>query len=114
MKRLLLIAALLSAHRTQAADISLLSEPGSDRPQIIRITGQIVDWDDASSGALAGYQRKPAIVFLDSRGGSAMIAVQIGLLIQKYGFSTAVADGAICSSGCALIWVAGKERFMGP
>ena len=37
------------------------------------------------------------------------------LLIQKHRFSisTAVADYALCASGCSLTWLAGKDRFTG-
>jgi len=76
--------------------------------------GEIREWDEiASFGSLAVLQKKPAIVFLDSLGGKLMVALKIGLLIHKYGFSTAVADMTNCFSVCALIWIAGKERYIG-
>ena len=34
--------------------------------------------------------------------------------LQSVGFSTVVSDQAVCTSACALIWLAGKERFMAP
>src|SRR5499427_10628190 len=50
---------------------------------------------------------------LDSTGGRVWTALQIGMAIRRYGFSTAVADNTQCSSACALAWMSGKERFMG-
>src|SRR5262249_53192543 len=41
-------------------------------------------------------------------------ALSIGRIIQRHGFSTAVGDNAVCTSACALVWLAGKERFMAP
>ena len=40
-------------------------------------------------------------------------AIQIGIVIRRFGFSTAVADNGLCSSACALAWLSGKEKFMG-
>ena len=48
------------------------------------------------------------------QGGMTWTALQIGKIIQQHGFSTAVVDEAVCASSCALIWLAGKERFMAP
>jgi len=65
--------------------------------------------------ALAGFQKKPAVVFLDSPGGECDDQHPDRLLIQKHRFSisTAVADYALCASGCSLTWLAGKDRFTG-
>jgi hypothetical protein len=41
-------------------------------------------------------------------------AIEIGHAIRQHGFSTMVADNATCTSACGLIWLAGKERFIGP
>ena len=44
--------------------------------------------------------------FLESR-------ISLGLTIRKKGLETAVADGAICTSACALAWLGGSPRRMG-
>jgi len=87
MKRLLLIvAALFLARQAQAADLSVVDYESDDHPAHILIKGPIGDKPNKLEvnqfEALAGIQKKPAIVFLDSLGGRAMIAIQIGLLIQ--------------------------------
>src|SRR5262249_47827529 len=115
MKRLLMIAAaLILAHQAQAADLSVAVDETEDHPAAILIKGQIGDRQEIDLfSALIGYQKKAAVVFLDSLGGKVMTAIHIGLLIRKHGFSTAVADDTQCSSACAFIWMAGKQRFMG-
>lgn len=118
MKRLLgvAIALLLGRQPAQATDISIAVEENSDHPAIIRVRGQLMPADHLKDvtafSALAGYQ-KSAIVFLDSPGGATRTAVEIGLIINRRGFSTAVADHTLCTSSCALVWLGGKERFMG-
>jgi len=115
MKRLqTVVFACLLAHTAQAANI--LASETADHPAIISIKGFLKTEDHAKDLALfaayAGYQ-KNAIVFLDSPGGSVQTAIQIGLVIYNHGFSTAVADSVLCASGCGLIWLGGKEKFMG-
>jgi hypothetical protein len=116
MKRLVVTAdALFLAHQAQAAEISIIADETDDHDPIILIKGQIGEpqREVATFGALAGYNKKPAIVFLDSTGGKLVTAIQIGLIIHKHGLTTAVADNALCASACALVWLAGKERCMG-
>lgn len=53
-----------------------------------------------------------AVVSLDSPGGGAMVGIMMGRIILQRGYDTKVVGG--CESACALIWVAGARRFMGP
>jgi len=39
-------------------------------------------------------------------------ALLIGARIRERGLSTTVPDGAICTSACGLIWLAGTSRFV--
>ena len=108
---------LLAQHMAQAADISIVAEEAPDHPPVILIKGQFkneeIQKDISTFSALSGYYRKPSIVCLDSPGGQIWTAIQIGLIIKRLGFSTAVADSTLCSSASALIWISGKEKFMG-
>jgi len=52
-------------------------------------------------------------VSLDSPGGSLDDAMAIARLVREKGFSTAVADGAICASSCPLVLAGGAERHVG-
>ena len=119
MRRLLVAAvALLLAHpATQAADISVLVEGTPDRPAIIFIQGAFqVDGflnDTNTFSIISARQKHDAMIFLDSPGGKIATAIWIGQRIREHGFKTAVGDGALCSSACALIWMAGAERYLG-
>jgi hypothetical protein len=107
------VFACLLAQTAQAADISMIADETDDHPAVLLIKGQIGDNKDiASFKAVAGHH-KPAMVFLDSQGGLAMTAIEIGLIIHGRGFSTIVADSATCASACGLIWIAGEDRYMG-
>ncbi len=52
-------------------------------------------------------------VALNSPGGSLNDAIEIGDLLRERGFSTSVADGALCASSCPLILAAGVDRGAG-
>ena len=119
MKRLLIaaIALFLSHQATHAVTITVAADETPANPALILIKGQFMSGEDkkdtAAFSSIAAIQKKPAIVFLDSTGGIVWTALQIGMAIRRYGFSTAVADNTQCSSACALAWMSGKERFMG-
>lgn len=50
----------------------------------------------------------------DSDGGSLVAGIQIGETIRLKNFSTLVPNGKRCASSCALAWLGGTRRFMGP
>lgn len=52
-----------------------------------------------------------AVVLLNSPGGQVLEALAIGRAIRSKGFATAVPDQTLCVSACALIWLAGTQRF---
>jgi hypothetical protein len=54
---------------------------------------------------------KNAFIDLDSNGGSVSAAMQIGRLIRKFDGTTSVRENGKCYSSCALIFIAGVERF---
>jgi len=55
-----------------------------------------------------------AVVRFQSRGGSLVTGIQIGEMIRLKDFQTVVPAGARCASACALAWLGGIHRFMGP
>jgi len=121
MKRLLMILiALFIAHRAQAADISLVLAETSEHPAVILIQGLFemhgysYDANNFSkiTASLNSHQ-KNVVVFLDSPGGNTVTAMWIGERVRDQRLATAVADDAKCASACALIWIAGNERYMG-
>jgi len=81
--------------------------------EAIVITGDILDGDDTRFGELS--RRYPrAVVYLESAGGSLQPAIEIGKLLHARHHATAVLDGSTCTSACALIWIAGTPRYLGP
>lgn len=81
--------------------------------EAIFITGDIRDGDDAQFGELS--RRFPrAVVYLESAGGALMPAIEIGKRVHAQRHATAVLDGSVCTSACALIWIAGSPRYLGP
>jgi len=81
--------------------------------EAIVISGDILDGDDARFGELS--QRYPhAVVYLESAGGALLPAIEIGKLVHAHHHPTAVLDGSTCTSACALIWIAGAPRYLGP
>jgi len=54
---------------------------------------------------------KPRAIILNSHGGDISGAVQLAKYIHDNSMNTWVPQNAVCASGCALIFLAGKERL---
>lgn len=78
---------------------------------IIWVSGEIKNGDDAKFRRLS-IEHKDAIVVLDSDGGQLMPALEIGKIIRLAGYTTMVGNDFVCTSSCALIWLAGSPRFL--
>jgi hypothetical protein len=118
MKHLLTVAFIcLLVHHAQAADISLILPETAEHPAIILIQGSLQPGgylsDTNTFAMVAEKQKSGAIVFLNGPGGTITTATYIGARIRERQFKTAVADNTSCASACALIWIAGAERYMG-
>ncbi|MDO1585637.1 hypothetical protein [Rhizobium oryzicola] len=100
---------LLLAAPATAAEIS--REPVQDGVDILRVNGTFNDGDDAIFRKLAASVNK-AVVVLDSGGGNLLAGLEIGRAIRLSGFATAVSEGSLCASACALTWLAGTPRLM--
>jgi hypothetical protein len=113
--RAVLLLALMATSIAQAAEIKVLSDGGTERspvPAIILVKGLLKNGDDVKFRQTVGLTTS-AIVYLESPGGVIGPAMNIGLAIKGKGFETAVADGATCTSACALAWLGGNPRRMG-
>ncbi len=84
----------------------------SDEVAIITLTGPLQASDGQQFLSTAVNIRK-AIVLFASPGGSLDAGLQIGKTIRMRGFVTAVPDGVMCASACALAWLGGSLRYMG-
>ena len=78
---------------------------------VITVTGEIQPGDDAKFRQLS-VAYSDAVVALDSPGGSLVPALEIGKVIKINEHRTVVTDGSVCTSACALIWVAGSTKYL--
>lgn len=70
--------------------------------------GDMAKFAQEAEKALAS--KRSIIVGLNSPGGITLEAVLIGSMIRHLGAVTLVPKGSICTSACALIWIAGIEH----
>ena len=107
-----LVCALFSMGYAHAATISIQSL-GPNTPVLVAVEGTLDPNDgeqfDAKVGPLSN-----AVVGFQSDGGDLVAGIQIGETIRLKGFVTVVPDGLRCASACALAWLGGTRRLMGP
>lgn len=103
-----LAASVAFAATASAAEIA--AEP-FDGGTLITIKGEIRSGDEQRFRELA-LEHDSAVVAMDSDGGSLLSAIEIGKIIRLRGFTTLVPADSVCTSACALIWVAGDERLL--
>jgi hypothetical protein len=103
---------LLATARALAATITLAPQT-PDRPNVITVEGPLLSVD-ADQFAARVASLPSAFVAFSSDGGSLVAGLRVGEAIRRRGFSTFVPDGQRCASACALAWLAGIERFIGP
>jgi hypothetical protein len=83
----------------------------SEKDSTVFIIGAIETGDDIKFEQLTRNLTKATVV-LQSPGGLVSPALSIGAQIYSKKFSTAVSSEQLCGSACALIWLAGNQRFM--
>jgi hypothetical protein len=119
MVRLLMSAALfwwllvagLQTSNAHAADFKAEKLEGGT--VVIWVSGEIENGDEIAFRRLS-VEHEEAIVILDSAGGKLMPAIEIGKIIRLAGYATMVGDDFVCTSSCALIWLAGDPRYLEP
>jgi hypothetical protein len=112
VRSLALACAALWAGSAYAASISVESA-GSDKRALIVVQGSF-ETKDGEQFFTKTSSLTDAIVRLQSNGGSLVAGIQIGETIRLKGFQTVVPAGARCASACAMAWLAGTQRYMGP
>jgi hypothetical protein len=80
----------------------------------IEIKGDIELGDFDKFSAKLGATPDAKIVSLNSRGGRARDAYQIGILLRIWEMGTIVPAGQTCGSSCVVIWAAGIWRELAP
>jgi hypothetical protein len=104
-----LLIATTAAHAAAIDVVSL----GPNDPALVKVSGSL------ESGDKDLFLRKilslsSAVVAFDSDGGNLLAGIQIGEIIRLKNYSTIVQNGKSCASSCALAWLGGTRRFMGP
>jgi hypothetical protein len=105
-------AGYLAATSARAADISV-RPPGADGLPLVIVSGTIAPSDGEAFAQKVASLTK-AIVGFHSPGGHLVSGIAIGETIHAKKFSTYVPTNAWCASACAIAWLAGQTRFMGP
>jgi hypothetical protein len=82
-----------------------------DGRDAIVLNGQINAGDDEEFIGLAD-RLDHALIFLNGPGGNMITALNIGRYVRTRGWDTAVADKQLCMSACAVLWLAGTNRYM--
>ncbi|NCO21565.1 MAG: hypothetical protein GW905_06080 [Rhodobacterales bacterium] len=92
----------------------LMFEPVQrDGVAMVRITGTIAPGDGARfADWLSMAAQKPAVVVLNSPGGSVADALDIGRTLRAAGIDTTVTAGDICLSACPYILAGGVRRVV--
>lgn len=88
----------------------LVASPATvDGRDALQLRGAIEQGDGQRIAADLRRQ-SPALVTLDSPGGSVTDALEIGRALREVGAATHLDDGAVCFSACPYIFAAGTER----
>jgi hypothetical protein len=95
-----------------SAGAYLVNTGRSDRLEI-EISGEITQQDFAfvSSRSKEFEFKRRLSVYLNSPGGDVGVAMKIGRIIRSVDGETLIVAKARCYSSCALIFIAGVERF---
>jgi len=118
----ILVAATIIAPAGQVLSATVtVHEPDGEGRVFVDVVGRINEGDfktfqqktDQIYPIGPGHPNKQVIVTLMSYGGEANPALQIGDRIRKRGMSTFVPGDRMCTSACALIWLAGVPRNVG-
>lgn len=89
-------------------DIKLVND--LDEP-VYELNGYI-DFDSQVDFYTVTNFRQGGWLILNSEGGSVQAAIYIGRELRRLNIKTIVPAGAQCLSACAMIWAAGKERWV--
>jgi hypothetical protein len=83
-----------------------------DGREALTITGEIQPGDAARFADFTADHAPPAVIYLNSPGGSVTDALAIGRTIRDFGADTAMSDADVCLSACPYILAAGTTRII--
>lgn len=112
---LLLLTAFSLTTVAHAADITFeVSQTEQPQTIFIYITGEIIPRDAKRVAEIISTHKYQDIdwkqVFLDSRGGNLITAMQIGYLLRHNEYRAGVRPGALCISSCVYILAGAVEK----
>ncbi len=97
----------------RGAEIKATPIPGLLDTAMITLSGEIESSDaEQFRAAVAIYPK--AIVAFQSPGGNLIAGIEIGTQIRLRSYLTLVPTGVQYASACALAWLGGTKRLMGP
>jgi hypothetical protein len=96
----------------QAATITVTPLANSDTA-LVTVEGEFV-LEDIQAFRQRIMSQPKALIAFQSDGGSVIAGIEIGKIIRLRNFATLVPDNLRCASACALAWLGGAVRFMGP
>jgi hypothetical protein len=105
----LILACCCSAQAAEIKTMPFKKKPGEG---IIIVNG-IIKYEDKQKFLNKISPFSGGVVVFNSRGGSAVAGMGIGLAIRMRGFATWVPSGSFCASACAIAWLGGTHRLMG-
>lgn len=100
----------LAWERERAARYSLARD--SENPALLRFAGTLELGVTKQLTALLSEEGRIRGLVLDSPGGHVYEGRGVAKLVQRFGLDTYVTG--TCSSACATVFIAGKERVLGP
>ena len=105
------VFAALNPSQAPAANVTIVKQEQGFT--IVAIEGDLVLADGEKFADLVRPLGRTVVV-LNSPGGSLFAGLRIGQLIRNRRFLTIVTDGDLCASACALAWIGGVGRYLGP
>jgi hypothetical protein len=72
---------------------------------------RFADWLDHLPRRISGLLDNGGAAFVfDSPGGIILGGIALGVIIERFHFSTGVSEGGVCASACTLAWAAGVHK----
>jgi len=104
-----ILIGLIMTTSVQAAKFTVLKS--DQQSLIVSLKGEIKFGDPAKLQLIAGSNlfAKQKLIYLDSVGGLVQPALETGLVVRSYRFTTVIAERAQCLSACSMIFVAGRS-----
>ena len=105
-------AILICLIMTSSAQAAKYSVTKSDQKSLmVSMRGEINFGDPAKLQVIAGSNpfAKQRLIYLDSVGGLVQPALETGLVVRSYRFTTVIAERAQCLSACSMIFVVGRS-----